>query len=183
MGLLSFDLTNSFGQLPLKVHTNFGYLDHNIETLLSTDGTDQLLFGLGFKFSAHPFIIYTEYTGEFFLNNNAIKFGDNSMRFTQGFKFLGPFNFIVDFGLDIGLSRGLESYPEPLHKYANWKIITGLTYHFKLGKVHGYAAKETKIDRKKESKALEALKKKRKNVDQDLKGKRKNLEKGTKKKQ
>ncbi len=183
MGLFSFDLTNSFGQLPLKIHTNFGYLDHNIETVLSKDGTDQLLLGFGFKFSAHPFIIYTEYTGEFFLNNSAIKFGDNSMRLTQGFKFLGPLNFIVDFGLDIGLSRGLETYPGPLHKYADWKIITGLTYHFKTGKVHGYAAKATKIDRKKENKRLEAVRKKRKNVDQDLKEKRKSLEKGTKKNQ
>ena len=105
------------------------------------------------------------------------------MRLTQGVKFLGPFNFIVDFGLDIGLSRGLESFPQPLHKYADWKIITGLTYHFKMGKVHGYAAKETKIDRKKESRALEAVKKKRKNVEQDLKEKRKSLEKGTKENQ
>lgn len=183
MGLLSFDLTNSFGQLPLKIHANFGYLDHNIETLLSKDGTDQLLLGFGFKFSAHPFIIYTEYTGEFFLGNSAINFGDNSMRLGQGFKFLGPFNLIVDFGLEIGLSRGLKSSPQPLHKYADWKIFTGLAYHFKMRKVHGYAAKETKIDRKKERKALEALKEKRKNVDQDLKEKRKTLEKGTKKNQ
>ena len=181
MGLLSFDLTNSFGKLPLKIHANFGYLDHNIETLLSKGDTDQVLLGVGFKFSAYPFIIYTEYTGEFFLNNNAIKFGDNSMRLTQGFKFLGPLNLIVDFGLDIGLSRELESYPGPVHKYADWKIITGLTYHFKMDKVHGYAAKETEIDRKKENKALEALKKKRKNVDQNLNEKRKSLEKGTKK--
>ena len=103
------------------------------------------------------------------------------MRLTQGFKFLGPLNLIVDFGLDIGLSRDLESYPGPVHKYADWKIITGLTYHFKMDKVHGYAAKETEIDRKKENKALEALKKKRKNVDQNLNEKRKSLEKGTKK--
>lgn len=181
MALLTTDLTNSSGGFPLKIHTNVGYLDHNIETLLSNDGTNQLLFGVGLKLSARAFILYTEYTGEFFLSNAAVSFGDNSMRLTQGFKFRGPLNFIMDFGLDIGLSRSLRAYPTPLHQYADWKIFGGLSYHFKTSKIHGYAAKATRIDRKKESKALEALRNRRKNVEQDLDKVRKSLEKGKKK--
>ncbi|MFQ5675181.1 MAG: hypothetical protein ACE5G1_04730 [bacterium] len=177
MGLLTFDFTNSSGSFPLKVHTNFGYLDHNIETLSFKDDTDQVLFGLGIKFSAHPFILYTEYTGEFFVNNALVRFGDNSMRLTQGFKFLAPLNLIVDFGLDIGLSRSLDAYQPPLHQYADWKIFTGMTVHFKTRKVSGLAARETKIDRKQHSRALEMLRDRRKSVGQDLEKMRKKLKK------
>ncbi|MFQ5753955.1 MAG: hypothetical protein ACE5HI_18355 [bacterium] len=167
MGLITVDMSQTF-ELPLKFHTNIGYLDHNIESILTKENTDQLLFGFGFKFPIHPFIIYTEYTGEIFINNNAVGFRDNSMRLTQGFKFVGPFKIIVDFGLDIGLSRNLDFYPEPLHEYADWKIIAGLTYHFTTSRVYGYTPEVTKIDRKKEKQLLQEIKKKREQASKDL---------------
>jgi hypothetical protein len=182
MGLITVDLTNAFPFFPLKFHTNLGYLDHNIKTVFSDEITDQLLLGFGFKVSIRSIILYTEYTGEIFFNHNDVNFRDNSMRLTQGFKFVGPLNLIVDLGLDIGLSRDLDNYPAPLHEYADWKIIGGLTYQFKAGRTYNKSSRVLKRNPKEEEKILEDIKKKRQKANEDLKNLQENLEGDSEKK-
>lgn len=180
MGLITIDMTNTFPLFPLKFHTNVGYLDHNIKTIFSDELTDQLLLGFGFKIPIRAFILYTEYTSEIFVNHDEVRFRDNSMRLTQGFKFVGPLNIIVDLGVDIALSRDLDLYPAPLHKYADWKIIGGLTYQFSAGRVYEKGSRFEKRNRKEEERRVEEIKKKREKADQDLEDLRENLEKDSK---
>lgn len=179
MGLITLDMTNTFPLFPLKFNINLGYLDHNIKTLFSDEITDQLLLGVGFKFPIKSIIIYTEYTGEIFFNHKEVNFRDNSMRLTQGIKFLGPFNIIIDLAADIGLSRDLTTYPTPLHEYADWKIIGGLSYQFITGRVHKKKTRITPQLRKEEEQKIEKVKRKREKADEDLEKLRKKLEKGS----
>jgi len=152
----------------LKLYANLGYLDHDIETPFSSESTDQVQLGLGAKFPLHPFILYTEYSGEFFINHAEVDFWENSMRLTQGLKFRGPFAIIVDLAVDIGLSSASNSSPAPLHDYADWKIIGGFTFDIQTQSMFKYPAPQTTIDRKKEESILEEIRDRRENVDEDL---------------
>ena len=176
MGLVSFDMTNTFPLFPLKFHINVGYMDHNINTFFSHELTDQLLLGTGFKIPVRSAIVYTEYTGEIFFNHNAIAFRNNSMRLTQGFKFLGPLNLIFNFAVDIGLSRDLSNDPEQIvHDYAEWKIIGGLTYQISAGKFSGKTVKVSKRKRNKEGQELGEKHNNREKAEKDLKKMREKL--------
>lgn len=172
MGILTVDMTNSFPLFPLKAHLNIGYVDHNITTLFGGELTDQLLLGFGFKLPIRSVIFYTEYTGEIFYNVNNINFRNNSMRITPGIEFVGPFNFVLDLAVDIGLSQDLATYSFPLHEYADWKVIAGVSYQFlpqpktsfaKKSKKHqpgSIDVEEVREKRKRTREALEEIKKK-----------------------
>ena len=175
MGLLTWNVR---GAHPLQVHANVGYFDHNVTTLSVGELTDQLVFGFGIKLPIHPLILYTEYTGEIFFNNEAVSFNDNSTRLTHGFKFIGPFKTIVDFGVDIGLSRNLNPPPHPLiHEYADWKIFTGFSFQFNTRRVYGSVPKVTRRSPKEEGKMLQELKEKRGQAEEELEKMREELEK------
>jgi hypothetical protein len=175
MGLLTWNVR---GAHPLQVHANLGYFDHNITTPFASERTDQLLLGLGIKLPIHPLILYTEYTGEIFFNNDAVNFNDNSMRLTHGVKFIGPFKTIVDFGIDFGLSRNLNPPPDPrfVHEYADWKIFTGFSYQFNTRRVYGSIPKVTKHSSKKEETLLQEIKEKRGQAEEELEKMREELE-------
>lgn len=175
MGLISFDMTNSFPLFPLKFNINIGYKDNNIKTFFSDELTDQLLLGAGFKIPIRSTIIYTEYTSEIFFNHDAIAFRNNSMRITQGFKFLGPLNLIIDLAVDVGLSRDINDPAQIVHEYADWKIVGGLTYQITTGRFSG---KQTKISKRKlkETEQLEETKSRREKTQKDLEKMRKKLE-------
>ena len=179
MGMMTLNLGQGY---PLKVYANFGYLDHNITTLFSNDITDQLLLAFGLKIPIQALIIYAEYTGEIFINNDALDFKDNSMRVTYGAKFGGPLRTTIDVGMDIGLSRNLNPAPHPLvHDYADWKIFAGFSYQITTARVYGRPPIVTKANTNDESKILEEIKKKRERVDEDLEEMKKKLEEGEKK--
>lgn len=181
-GAMSMITLNVGESYPLKVYANVGYLDHNITTIFSNESTDQLLLGVGLKIPIQPFIMYTEYTGEIFINNKAVDFKDNSMRVTQGFKFRGPFRTTMDFGVDIGLSRNLNPVPHPLiHDYANWKVFAGFSYQITTDRVYGKVQSASKTAAKEESKILDEIKRKREQADKDLEEMKKKLEEGEKK--
>lgn len=132
LGIVTFDMTESFPLFPLKMHLNFGYLDHNVRDELFNDPEDQFLLGAGFKFPVRSTIFYTEYTAEIFANNPVVRsFRDNSQRVTQGIKFLGPWNLIIDVAFDISLARK-PKVPDHifLKEYADWKFIVGINYQF-----------------------------------------------------
>lgn len=177
MALLTFDIPT----VPLKISTNLGYLDHNIETIFSGESTDQLQIGVGFKFLIYPFIMYGEYSGEIFFNNDVVDFRDNAMRWTQGFRFKTPMNLIVDLGFDVGLSRELQVYPEPLREHADWRILAGLTYHFLPKKFYRLAADSPKVDIKQQEEMIREIREKRRKVDENLDEMRKKLKEKEKK--
>ena len=132
LGIVTFDLTETFPLFPLKAHLNFGYMDHNIRDELFNDIEDQFLIRAGMKFPIRSTILYTEYSAEVFVDNPIVReYRYNSQRLTQGIKFLGPWDLIVDLAVDISLSRKPENPDNVfLKEYADWKIIFGINYQF-----------------------------------------------------
>ncbi len=133
LGLLTIDMTDAFPIVPLKMYLNFGYYDHNFSGQPFTAEDDQYLVGAGLKFPVRSIVFYTEYSSEIFANNPAISRKENSMRVTQGLKFLGPWNLIIDLVGDLGLDKPVTDVIDPLNAkyrkdYADWKITLGLNY-------------------------------------------------------
>lgn len=132
MGLATIDMTQSFPLVPLKLYLNFGYLAHDLKGSLFASEKDQYLFGAGLKFPIRSFVLHTEYTGEVFANNDTVTFAENSTRLTQGVKFLGPWNLIVDLAADLGLHKPSGAPVSAAYQkdYADWKVILSVNYQF-----------------------------------------------------
>lgn len=173
-GLITLDMTHTFPLFPLKLYTNIGYLDHDISTFFSNEVTDQLQLGFGFKMPVRSVILYSEYTGEIFLNASNVDFSNNSMRVTQGLKFVGPLNVIVDLAVDVGLSKDLNSFP--VHDYADWKFIAGLSYQFFSSKSRHRSNRISRKRQMQDAGKTNAVKSKRDKVEEDLDKLRKKLE-------
>lgn len=136
MGLLTIDFTEIVSVLPLKTHINFGYFDQNIHDQFYLDMEDQYLIAAGLKFPLRSVIVFAEYSAEVFAKNEFVtNYNMNSQRVTQGIKFLGPWNLIYDFALDISLATSPgEQANEYRKNYADWKFIFGLNYPFAIQK-------------------------------------------------
>lgn len=131
--LVTADMTQSFPLVPLKLYLNFGYMDHMLNDSFFTAEQDQYLLGAGIKFPIRSLVFHTEYTAEIFANNSDLAFAENSSRLSQGVKFLGPWDIIVDLTAEIGLDQPLEVTGVPLYyqkDYADWKVILGFNYQF-----------------------------------------------------
>ena len=131
MAIATFDMTNTFPLFPLKMHLNFGYMDHNASDGYFTDNEDQFLMRLGFKFPIRSSVLYSEYSAEVFAQNAIVdKYSLNSQRVTQGIKFLGPWNLIFDVAIDVSLSQKPPANTSSpfLKKYADWKVVAGINY-------------------------------------------------------
>jgi hypothetical protein len=125
MGLATIDMTQSFPLVPLKMYLNFGYLAHDLKGSLFASEKDQYVFGAGLKFPIRSLVFHTEYTGEVFANNDSVSFAESSTRLTQGVKFLGPWDLVVDLAADIGLHKLTSNPVSAVYQkdYADWKVI------------------------------------------------------------
>ena len=130
MAMTTIDMTESFPLAPLKLYFNFGYLDHTLSDAFFAGEADQYLLGAGLKFPIRSLVFYTEYTGEVFANYEGLAYSENSTRITQGVKFLGPWDMILDFAFDIGLDQPVKPPPNPVLQkdYADWKLVFGMNY-------------------------------------------------------
>ncbi|MCZ6703717.1 MAG: hypothetical protein O6940_11850 [Ignavibacteria bacterium] len=181
MGLLTIDMIDTFPFFPFKFHSNLGYLDHNIRTFFSDTINDQILLGLGFEFPIQSVVLYTEFTGEIFYDNPNINFRNNSVRLTQGIKFPSILNLIFDVGVDFGLHRQAGNIPEPVHEYADWKVIIGASYEFtsrSKKKKLDLSEKDLELDKE----MVEEIKKKRQEVAKKIEEMRKKIQKENEKK-
>jgi hypothetical protein len=182
--LLSLDFLPIMPSMPLKLNLNFGYLDHNIYDDYFYSKIDQLFLGTGLKYSIRSLQFYTEYSGEIFFNNpSQVEFNQNSMRLTQGIRFLGPWNNTVHIAFNYSLTNydSLKNIDIFHKEYATWEFVIGISHRFS---VYKYFDKSAKLERKRraeELRRLEAIKKKRQNVKQDLKKMKDELEKEKKK--
>lgn len=182
LGLATFDFRNSAAALPLKLHLNLGYRDHDANDRYFSDEKDQLLFAAGFKFPIRTMILYSEFSGEIFLNNmEHVPISQNSVRFTQGLRFIGPWHIVCDIAGDISLSEFAgEKYEYELNpylkRYAGWKIVFGITWHTTLFQ---YLSKEEKLERRRqreEEAKREQIRKEREKASRDLEKIKKDLE-------
>lgn len=176
MGLLTIDMTDTLPGFPFKFHSNLGYLDHNVSTFFSDTINDQILLGFGFEFPIQSAVLYTEFTGEIFYDNPNVNFRNNSVRLTQGIKFPSILNMIFDVGVDIGLHRQAGNVPEPVHEYADWKVIIGASYEFtsrSRKKKLDLSEKDLELDKE----MIEEIKKKRQEVAKKIEEMRKKIQK------
>ena len=185
LGIITFDFTDSFPLFPLKAHVNFGYFDQNIKDELFNDNEDQFIIAAGIKFPIRSSILYTEYSAEVFASNPLVtSYSWNSQRITQGLKLLGPWNLILDFALDISLSK---KPPNPdavfLKEYASWKVIFGVNYQLSFKRPQNpYVRRNNGINEKSEKKELpKEVHENRQKIQDELQRMEKNLEKDKKK--
>jgi len=182
LGLATFDLKKYFGTLPLKLSLNLGYRDINWSDPFFSDPKDQLIGGFGFKFPVRSNLLYSEVTGEVFFNNiENVRLSQNYVRFTQGFRFVGPWHLICDISGDIELSNYDQNTLNSVNKrfikdYADWKIIFGVSYRTNV--FTGKTRREKELEKRKleEQKDLDTIQEKRKKVIDDLEELRKKLE-------
>ncbi len=177
-GLITMDFLKVMPRHPLKLNFNVGYLDHDVSDTYFTSQIDQLFIGAGFKFSIRSVQLYTEYSGEIFFNNQDISFSQNLTRISQGIRFLGPWDNVIDISFDIALTQydSLKN-TDIFHKeYYKWQIRAGITHRFS---VYKYFDKEAKLKRRKEEeerRKLKMIEEKRRKVKQDLERMKKSLE-------
>jgi len=176
LGLVTIDMTDAFPLVPLKVYLNFGYYDHSFSGQPFAAEDDQYLVGAGVKFPIRSVVFFTEYSGEIFANNAAISRPENSTRVTQGLKFLGPWNFIIDLVGDLGLDNPVAGVIDPVNAkyrkdYADWKITLGLNYQ-----VNGAGGSERRLttavrlrEDKRAMQELEQIRAERESADKKIK--------------
>ncbi|NOZ62689.1 MAG: hypothetical protein GXO74_13540 [Calditrichaeota bacterium] len=185
-GLLTFDFLKVMPRHPIKINLNVGYMDHDVTDTYFTSQIDQMFVGAGLKFSIRSLQFFTEYSSEVFFNNPDLPYNQNSSRITQGLRFLGPWNNVIDVNFDIALTQydSLKN-TDIFHKeYYRWKVRVGITHRFSVYKYFDKSAKFQRMKEEEERRKLEAIKKKRQKVKQDLERMKKSLEEkgGAKKK-
>ncbi|MBN1541068.1 hypothetical protein JW992_02910 [candidate division KSB1 bacterium] len=181
LALVNFDLKNAASPLPIKLSFNAGYRDHDWHDRFFTDDKDQLIGGFGLKFPIRTSVLYSEISGEYFIHQaDKIPTRYNSMRFTQGIRFVGPRNLVFDIAGDILLSakpssRELASSPF-IKEYADWKIIFGVTHRLTLFKHLTAEEKMARMRELEEQAKRETIKEKRQKVIRELEEMRRKLQ-------
>ena len=179
--LSTWDFRSGSGTLPLKMSLNVGYNDINWADRYFGDEKDKLLLGLGFKFPVRSSLLYSEFTGEIFLNNTEkVAFSENLLRFTQGFRFLAPMDLVCDMAVDVALGGAKDAESERLpyvKDYADWKVTFGLTYRTSLFNPMTAEQKVEKEKKKVEQNKQDTIRGKREQAIKELEEMRKKIEK------
>lgn len=181
IGIATLNLKNAATQIPVKLTANLGYKSHNAANGFINGDTDQLVGGLGFKFPVKSSQLYTEATGEIFFNNKTVPFMKNSLRLTQGYKFITRSGLIFDIAADIRLGQkptAAEKAQTPRYfaDYADWKIIFGMTYRTTLFKKWDEKYRQKEKQRQTMQNEQEEIRKKREKVVDELEEYKKRLQ-------
>lgn len=177
MGIATFDLWRTFPVAPLKAHVNVGYLDHDLTDRFFTARVDQVLMGVGIKVPVRSSYLFTEYTGEIFLNNSSVRWYQNSQRLTQGLRFLGPFSLVCDLALDVSLTRRAEVEDEFHKRYADWKVTVGVSRRFTVFRQLDRKAREARLRQLEAQREAERLRQRREQAAREMEAMKKELEK------
>jgi hypothetical protein len=176
----TWDFRSGSGTMPLKLSLNLGYNDLDWRNTFFEDIKDKLLIGLGLKFPIRSSLLYSEFTGEVFLNNTEkVAFTENYLIFTQGFRFLAPLNLVCDIAADFnfGGADDLKGVRPPFVKeYADWKLTFGLTYRGTLFRPLTEKQKVEKQKKQQEQNKLDEIRLKREQAIKDLEEMRKKIE-------
>ncbi len=178
-GAFSYNFKKTAAAFPLKVTFNLGWKDHDFNF---ASETDQLLAGFGFKFPIRSSILYTELTGEVFVNQPDVSFSQNSLRITQGVKFLGFSNIVFDIAADIELANYTpidaqkKVKPRYWEDYADWQIMAGATYRWTLFRKWDKSVRQAEKQQQREEQKKDTIQQKRKDVLDELERYKKRLE-------
>jgi len=182
LGLCTLDFRRAEVPFPFKVSFNLGYKSHNSSYGFFSGDTDQILGGIGCKFPIKSSQLYTEVTGEIFINNPAVSFAQNSLRWSGGFKTLIKRGIIFDVATDIELGgykpkdAERDQTPRFYENYADWKIIVGLTYRWTLFPSWDKNRQEQQKQQQKQQEESDEIKQQRQDVIKELQEYQKRLE-------
>lgn len=177
LGVATWDLRRSFPLTPLKAHFNLGYIDHDLNDRFFTARVDQVLLGAGIKIPVRSSYLFTEYTGEMFLNNTSVRWYHNSQRLTQGIRFLAPFGLVADVAIDVSLARRPEVTDEFHKRYADWKVNFGVARRLTVFRELDKKAREAKLRQLQAQREAELLRQRREQAARELENMKKELEK------
>ncbi len=183
VGITTLDFKAASANMPLKILINVGYRDLDWQDRFFHDKKDQLIGGFGLKFPIRSSVLYSEFSGEVFINNSdQVAFSQNSLRFTQGIRFLGPWHLIVDIAGDFELgdrapSDALLASNPFLKDYADWKFVVGASYQMTLFRYLTAEEKLARRQRQEEQNKLDSIRQKREKAAKELEEMKKNLDK------
>ena len=186
IGAFSYNFKKTVAAFPLKVTLNVGWKDHDLGDNFVNE-TDQLLGGFGFKFPVRSSLLYTELTGEVFVNQSDVAFLHNSLRITQGVKFLGLSNIVFDIAADFEFANYTptnaqkNAKPRFWEDYADWQIMVGATYRWTLFRKWDKSVQQAENQQRKEEQKQDKIRKKRKKVLEELERYKKKLKEEKKK--
>jgi hypothetical protein len=188
LAMTNLDLKNSGVALPFKLSVNLGYRDNDWQDRYFNDRKDQLLAGAGFKFSVRACQFYSEATGELFINCPDLSLRQNPLRFSQGIRFVGWKDFIFDLAADFRLGGYRPTQQEILQnpllkRYADWKLLAGISYRTTLFTVLTPDEKKTRTLQSEEQRKLDEIRKKREKVAEEMEQLKKSVEKEKQEKQ
>ncbi|MBN1482662.1 hypothetical protein EH223_11765 [candidate division KSB1 bacterium] len=187
VGITSLNFRNAVSPLPLKVTFNIGYKSHNSSKKIFAGDVDQVMAGFGLKVPLKSSQLYTEVSGEIFYNNPDVQLGQNSLRWSGGYKFLAARGIIFDVAADIELggykpsNAEKQAIPRFYEDYADWKLILGMTYRWTLFKNWDKKTREIKEEQEKQEQETQELREQRENVIEELEEYLKKLEEEKKK--
>ena len=188
VGLMNLDIRNTRTAIPLKCTFNIGYRDNDWHDRYFVDEIDQLLAGAGFKFSLRAYQFYSEVTSEVFINKSGMTLRQNSIRYSQGVRFIGLQNFIFDIAADLkigGYRPTAEQIQENplLKRYADWKILLGASYRLTFFTQLTPEEKKAKALQAEEKRKMDEIRKKREKVAEEMEELKKNVDKEKQEKQ
>jgi hypothetical protein len=180
-GLVNVDLKNTRFQVPVKLSFNAGYRDLDWHDRFFIARPDQMIAGAGFKFPVRSLLLYSEVSGDVFINNTrAVQFEQNNLRLSQGVRFVAYNRFVIDIAADVRIGRKRPGSPVDnpyLKDYADWRILLGLSHRFNLY-THRTAQDRALLKRQTEEKEqLDDLRRQREKVGQELQDFRKSIKK------
>jgi len=180
-GLMNIDLKNTRLQVPVKLCFNAGYRDLDWHDRFFIARPDQMIAGAGFKFPVRSLLLYSEVTGELFINNTRrVPFEQNNIRLSQGVRFLAYNHFVIDAAADVRIGRKIPGtrVDDPFLKdYADWRILLGLSYRLNLYTYRSAADRASLKRQKEEKKQMDDLRRQREKVGQELEDFRKSIKK------
>jgi hypothetical protein len=183
LGVATFDFKNSSPGLPLKISLNLGYRDLDWSDRFFQDKKDLLVGGFGLKFPIRSSVLFSEISGEIFVNNSEqVSFSQNLLRFTQGLRFLGPWHLIFDIAGDFELGaktpdKATAAAIPYIKDYADWKFVLGASYQMTVFKYMTREDKAARQQQKAEQNKLDSIRQKREKAAKELEEMKKNLEK------
>lgn len=180
-GLVAYDLRYLIPAFPMKLYFNVGFFDQDFHDTYFTKDIDQILLGAAIKFPVRSALLYTEYTAEIFINDTTVSYQENSIRVTQGFRFIGPWNLIMDLAVDLSLTHPMPDAHKNVNEYASWKLIIGFAYQKRLYQPLTKEEKQRQKIREMEEKKLEQIRREREKATRDLEKMKKELERERKK--
>ncbi len=181
-GKLLYTWDTKLGSSHTKFYLNGGYMKWNGEdddNPIPLDKKDQILIGLGTKFSVRKVVLMAEYTREQFTETDSLSSKEQAHRFNVGLKFPFIYGLSLDLGYEHSLSADDPATPF-VADYHDWKFIVSLKKMYFFNKDEERRKRLMLLERirQEEEERLKALQEEREKVEEDIDDLKRIIEEG-----